>query len=389
MPTTEDDLRRLLRDRTADVPMSTSRLAGVQHRVEARKRRDRAVTAGVLAVVLVAGALFAVPRLRGEDAVPPADTSKTLVYQGVVGGLAVRTEGPAAVDGDTPFEVELSVTNSGSQAWRGVVAVGALYPALAPGWYDGGLFDVDYESGSGVVGGFASFFGDQEFAGGGPQDRQTIPAGATRTWTLTFYRSQAEPVTGDVRAWVAYADPDGDVPNSVGDATDYPLLAVSPQQATMPCGAVTISNYTVGDDTPYQLDYVLTAVVGADREAEWTTEAEAIGTPATLDSNVAARPTVVAAAIAEAGGPAARGYGYGPPQTEAELDPGRYVAYSGFRTKPVLFSGTCDGSGDPVSGTWNTYSGNAEGLLDCSLTPAAGTAMGKLAVEAKAYCPKG
>ena len=70
-------------------------------------------------------------------------------------------------------------------------------------------------------------------------------------------------------------------------------------------------------------------------------------------------------------------------------DAGHYVYYSGVRLGDVRFSGTCEPSPVPVSGTLRAYTTTGGGLLQCSESLPTEAEPDSWAVLAARFCPAG
>jgi hypothetical protein len=402
MPMTEDELRAALRSRTDSVPATP----GLADRAERQGRRQQTGTRAAGAVALVAvmavAAATVLPRITAQTPVPPASPSPSasatgdqagdVVTTAEVAGLATTTTGPRSIDGTQPFEVVLTVENRSGSAWTGTLGVGLVATTAVPGYFDGAIAGLDGGEDMEKASNFAATLpDDRQFQGVSFQDSAdagpvTIPAGATRTWTVGLARDPGTAVLGPVSGWVAYGHRTSDAGSPVALPAGSPIT-VTPAASNLPCATVTGLTYTVGQPTRWALDYAATAVVGSGGQASWT-EVPAVdsgigsGVSSTQEGDV--RPTTVIAALADAGAGEGTGYGGTRPDQPASLPPGSYVAYSAVRGIEVSFAGTCGPSGEPISGVWTTYADTADGLLDCATVPEPGTA----AARATAYCPK-
>jgi hypothetical protein len=381
MPMTENELRSLLRDRAAAAPVEPDRVTAVRARAAARRRRELAIAAGALAVVVAAGAVWALPR-PGAAPAPPAspsptgsaDPGGTIVTTGDVAGLTATVSGPGAVAGTAPFALELILTNPGPEPWSGSVGAGAVVEASVPGLYEGGIINPTAEVDPEDYSGFGATLPDRQLQGVIVSDGVTLAPGETRRWTFDVQRDPAYPVEGAILGWAPFANSDA-----------------SESELTTPTAGLTAVTFTPaassrGETRPWTLDLAYTAVVGSDRRAEWTEIAGLgdQGTSVTSTQEGAVRSSTVMRALDAVGAATASGFGASLPDRPATLDPGRYVAYSGTRLVPVDFEGTCGPSGEPISGQWVAYDKRTVGLLDCAVRPPAGS-LGALATD---YCPR-
>ncbi len=111
MPLTENELRDLLHERSAGAPAAPDRVGAVRSRVAKQRRRELAGVAAVMAVVVGAGALWALPRNTATP-IPPATSSPVLpprssrgavvTISDVAGLLTTTLSGPLTVDGTGP-----------------------------------------------------------------------------------------------------------------------------------------------------------------------------------------------------------------------------------------------------------------------------------------------
>lgn len=82
-------------------------------------------------------------------------------------------------------------------------------------------------------------------------------------------------------------------------------------------------------------------------------------------------------------------YGAGDTPPDEVGDAGNYVYYSGVRLTDVRFSGTCEPTGVPVSGTLRAYSITGGGILQCSVTLPTQVTTRSWAALAAQFCPVG
>jgi hypothetical protein len=347
-----------------------------------------------MAVVVGAGVFWALPRQTATPT-PPASpspsasgTASTITVGTVVGGLDTVVSGPRVVDGDTPFDLTLQVTNISGGTWQGTVAAGLVSTAEVPGLFEGGLI-TRTEDGVPTSSNLGATLPEEtvQFDGLVPDDQITLDVGESRTWTLTARRNLAAPVVGPVSGWVVFADREGHDDEQRLDAGKGSALTFTPAESNLPCASVQIGTWDRGDVQPWTVDLAYTAVVGADGKATWEEIAglgdQGTSVMSTQSGNV--RDSTIMKALGDLGAATPSGFGAELPDRPTTLDPGRYVAYSGTRTVPITFAGTCGPSGDAISGTWTAYDDKRTGLLDCSVTPDANS----LGVKAKAICPKG
>jgi hypothetical protein len=399
MPLTENELRDLLHQRSAAAPAAPDRVGAVRTRVAKQRRRELAAVSGALALVVVAGALWAVPRNSAKPVDPaspspsasPSSTgsvSGTVTTTADVGGLSTVVTGPQAVDGDAPFDVTLKATNISSSRWKGTLAAGLASTAEAPGMFEGGLI-TSAEDAVPNTSNLGSTMPDEtsQFDGVIPENGVTLAVGESRTWTFKVRRDLSTPVVGPVTGWVAFADREGHDGAQPVDASTASALTFTPTASNLSCATVAIGTWDRGAVNPWTLDLGYTAVVGSDRKVRWT-EISGLGDQGmTVDSDQTGkvRSSTIMKALGDLGAATPSGFGAELPDRPTTLDPGRYVAYSGTRTVPITFAGTCGPSGDAISGTWTAYDNKTTGLLECSVTPDASS----LGVKAKAICPKG
>lgn len=399
MPLTEDDLRALLRDRTASVPPTPGLAGRVEQRGRRRRRVELVTGVAALVLVLVGAALVAVPHRQAAPPVGPTPTpspsvsGRTVVTSQSVGDLDVTTEGPARIDGGAPFTLRLTVSNTGARAWSGVVAIGVVGDAVFPGWYDGGLIT--------AVGGFDQYSDlgatlpeltmvggktvARAFSGVSPRDSQTIEAGQTRTWVITAGRDAATAVPGDVAGWVPYLGAVG-ADSPFGDVDMATPVTVAPIGSSLPCATVSIDQATPGTAGPWQFSEVAAATAGTSKAASWkgvTVDAEPMDLSSSATGDV--RPTTVARAIADRGVGRPSAFGPSAAPRPRTLAPGRYVTYGAYTLLPITFTATCAPSGTVITGTWKSYDAVETGLVDCSTSPPKGT----LGAEVKQrFCPR-
>ena len=401
MPVTEDDLRALLRERTTSVPATPDLARTVQDRVRRRHRQELAAAALAVVVVLVGAALVVLPRPSatppaGPSPTPSPSTGRTVVIgPQSIGDLDVTTEGPLTISGTTPFLLRITVHNTGARAWNGLVAIGLVHDAVFPGWFDGGLLT--------LTGGFDTWsdlgatLPDRAVVGGKPvtsvfdgvslSARQTVAAGATRTWTFTAVRDTTTAVPGDVVGWVPSIDP---VPSGAlvfGDVSVASPVAVTPTASTLSCAVPTITSTSQGKPTDWQVSDAATAVVGTDRRARWTDvsglDPQQMSLSSTATGDV--RDTMLARALADSG--VGRPSGFGPEAADrpARMAPGRYVTYAGYTILPISFTATCAPSGAAIAGTWDSYDAVTTGLLDCATNPPQGSIGAEVQLR---FCPR-
>lgn len=394
MPLTENDLRALLRERSAAAPAGPDRVTAVRVRAAARRRRELALAAGALAVVVAAGAVWALPR-SGTAPAPPASPSPTgsaapgdtVVTTGDVAGLTATLSGPRAVTGTTPFTLELQVTNTGAQQWSGSIGAGAVVEASVPGLYEGGIINPTADVDPAAYGGIGATLAapNLQLQGVVLTDVVTLAPGGTRRWTFDVQRDPAYPVDGAVLGWAPYANSDASDSEETAPTAGLTALTFTPTASNLSCATVRIGTWSRGTPRPWTLDLAYTTVVGPDGRATWT-EIAGLGDQGTSVTSTQAgevRSSTVMRALDELGAATANGFGATLPDRPSALDPGRYVAYSGTRLVPIDFTGTCDPSGQAISGRWVAYDRRTTGLLDCAVQPPAGT----VAALATAYCP--
>lgn len=391
MPLTENELRDLLRERSAAAPTSPDRVGAVRTRVARQRRRELAVVSGALALVVAAGALWALP---GQSAtpVPPASPSPSVpggefTTTAMIDGITASVTGPSVVDGVAPFDLTLRVDNpeSGS-VWRGRVAAGLLYDQLVPGYFDGDVLTSTDGSGVNLGATLPASVTTRAFGGVQMPDTVVLAPGDTRVWTFSVARNPAVAVPSGIRGWLAYlvADGTGIVPSS-GRAVTF-----TPSGSSLACAAVTGLTWQRGTPGAWGLESVSTATVGADGSARWV-EVPGVdaagGTTFTSTQTRNVQASTVIATLGAAGAAEASGYGAELPDMPSTLEAGRYVAYAAVRMVAVTFAGTCGPSGEPISGTWTAYADRAAGVLDCDVVAAA--ALPQPGAAASAYCAKG
>lgn len=392
MPWTEDDLRTLLRDRTAPAPPTPDLADRVRDRVRRRRRQEIAAGAAALVVALVVAVIVAVPRPDVPAPVTPSPSpspGSTWRTEQQLGDLDVTTEGPLTIRGTTPFSLRITVHNTGSRAWTGMVAIGLVHGAAFPGWFDGGL--ITNAGDPATTADFGSALPEMRLEGGRQvsesydallvQGDQVVAAGASRTWTLLAARDPRFAVTGDVVGWVPFVNPSHRVGSEqFGDVDAAARLTVTPAASTLPCADVRITSTSVGPATGWQFSEVATATVGADRVARWrdVSGLDPQSTNIVSSAGQDARDPTIAAAIAATG--VGRPSAFGPPAASrpGRLDPGAYVTYAAYTLVPVSFTGTCAPSGASISGTWTSYDGIDVGLVTCATNPPAGTVSGEV-----------
>jgi hypothetical protein len=397
MPLTENELRDLLHERSASAPSAPDRVGAVRSRVAKQRRRELAGVAAVMAVVVGAGAFWALPRQTATPT-PPATSSPTpspsvsdgqpVITQGY-GLLNTTVTGPSAIDGTGPFEVTLQAANVTVEPWTGTIGIGVVVDAVVPGLYEGGLIGVtDSSDASGYTNlGMTMQDPGKQFDGVLITDPVTLAPSESRTFTFTLARNPSARADSAVRGWFAYADQDGGTNDDALQSDLGSPIAVTPAESTLSCDTVQIGTWERGEVQPWTVDLAYTAVVGADGKATWE-EIAGLGDQGTsVDSTQSGdvRSSTVMTALGDLGAATPSGFGAELPDRPATLDPGRYVAYSGTQLVPITFSGTCGPSGEPISGTWTAYNDRDTGLLDCT---APGTASA-LAAKAAALCPKG
>ena len=400
MPLTENELRDLLHQRTAGAPASPDRVGAVRARVAKQRRRELAGVAAVMAVVVGAGVLWALPRNTAAP-IPPATSSPTPSDTAVIGeavvtisdvaGLSTTVGGRRAVSSTKIAIFELEVTNPGAEAWTGSIGAGALVEASVPGLYEGGIINpgagVDPEEYSGF--GATLDSPNQQLQGVILTDSVTLAPGETRRWSFDVQRDAAYPVDGAVLGWAPYANNEATDDDQITPVAGLDALTFTPVESNLSCATVQIGSWERGEVQPWTVDLAYTAVVGADGKATWEEIAglgdQGTSVTSTQTSNV--RSSTVMRALADRGAAEASGFGAELPDRPATLDPGRYVAYSGTQLVPITFAGSCGPSGEPISGTWTAYNDRDTGLLDCA-TAALSTPT-ELAGRAYALCPKG
>lgn len=380
MPVSEHDLRELLRERSDVVPVSAGLAQRVQLGVRRRRRFEAGGVAAALVLVLVATGLVALPR-RGSDA--PVNPVPTVTHDVTINGLQARTTGPRDVTGTDPFDVSITVTNPGPAAWTGTVGIGVATTAPVPTWFDGGVFELvqpDFTATTNLGGTVTA--SNLQFQGFAPRPTIKVAPGETRTWTYRAQRDATYTVVAPVLGWVAYADPDGSDADATGDLGTYPALAVSPTASTLACGAVTVTSFRQGRRGSWEVSSAYHALVGADRTPTWTALRDVNGrsqdvvTSAGGDVRVT---TVVAALQAQEAGTSVYP---SDPALPSQLAPGEYIVFAGEQMVPVTFVGTCHPSGSTITGTWTSIGPTGEGILDCTVTPIAGS----MAAAVKQYC---
>lgn len=400
MPLTENELRDLLHERSAGAPAALDRVGAVRSRVAKQRRREMAGVAGALAVVVAAGALWALPRQTATP-VPPATSSPTPSDTEVIGdavvtisdvaGLETTLSGPLTVASTTPFTLELEVTNPGAEAWTGSIGAGAVVEASVPGLYEGGIINPTADVDASEVSGFGATLDspNQQLQGVIVADTVTLAPGETRRWTFDVQRDSAYPVDGAVLGWAPYANSDATDDEQITPEAGLSALTFTPAESNLSCATVQIGTWERGEVQPWTVDLAYTAVVGADGKATWE-EIAGLGDQGTsVDSTQSGsvRSSTVMQALGELGAATPSGFGAELPDRPATLDPGRYVAYSGTQLVPITFAGSCGPSGEVITGTWTAYNDRTMGLLDCD-TLGAGT-LTIIATQAKALCPKG
>lgn len=397
MPMTEDELRDLLRSRTQTAPA----VAGLAERAEAAGRRQRAgIRAGVaaaLVAVLAVSAAIALP--RGGTDVPPVGPTPTvsegaLVVEQDLNGVRVRTSGPAVIEGEGPFTLTLQATNPGSQDWTGEVGVGLLREAVpAPAGFS--LLipdDPSVEPGPDVLTGLTSELGDgRTFEGASTVVSVRIDAGGTSTWTVQLRRNPEAAVIGTPIGWVGYVMPDDVVDSTaidpVGDRGT--ALDITPRGSSLGCGEVSDLTWERTGDQEWRLTLAEQVIVEQDGAQPTVGLAESMDVvDVSLDAGSAPAPAwAVLRALDAAGTGASTTTGL----TEIPLNPeafpqaGTFVRYSAASMVDIRFSGTCEPSGEPVSGvaTLNGDGAVNGGIVECATGPEAAPA----ARLAAAYCP--
>ncbi len=406
MPLTENELRDLLRDRSAATPATPDRVDAVRTRVAKQRRRELAAVSGALALVVAAGALWAMPR-QSATPVDPASPSPsaspsisstakpvgTTTTKTQIGGLDFVITGPAEITGTEPFDVTMVVTNLVIGEWTGTIAVGLASDAEVPGMFEGGLIGAAGEA----VDGYPSNLGvtlpdpGRQFSGVMPAASVTLGEIESKTWTVSVQRDPSVPAFGRVTGWLPMAQRDGDAAGTAIVATQAGEgIPVSPVESNLSCATVTIGTWERGEVQPWTLDLAYTAVVGADGKVTWEEIAGLgdQGTGVTSTQTGKVRSSTVMRALGDLGAATPSGFGAETPDLPTTLAPGRYVAYSGTQLVPITFAGTCGPSGDSISGTWTAYNDRTKGLLDCDAV-AAVTLAQPVAAKASGYCPKG
>jgi hypothetical protein len=401
MPLTEDDLRAVLRDRTASVPSTPDLTERVKERVRRRRRTELAAGALALVVVLAGAALVVVPR---PTATPPVGTTPTptpsparTIVTGpqTVGGLEVTTEGPVAVTGTAPFGLTITVHNTAATPWTGSVSIGLVHDAVFPGWFDGGVItstgDPNQVSDLGATLPDTHLVNGQQvtrsFDGLTVNGKQTVPAGGTRTWTFAAARNAQTAVPNGVVGWIPLLDSGSVKTLAMGDLGVATPIAVTPSSSSLPCATVSITSTSQATPTAWQVNEAATAVVGTNGAARWVDVAgldpqQMTLTPSGIGDS---RVTTIARAITDTGVGRPSAFGPAAAKRPATLAPGRYVTYTAYTLLPISFTGTCSPSGDAISGTWWSYDQIDGGIVDCATTPLAGSAG---AVVEKKYCPR-
>lgn len=397
MSMTEDELRDLLRSRTQNAPAVT----GLAESAEAAGRRARAgIRAGVaaaLVAVLAVSAAIALPR-QGAEVPPvgptPSISEGALIVEQELNGVRVRTSGPAAIQGEEPFTLTLQVTNPGSQDWTGEVGVGLVREAVpAPAGFS--LLVPDDPSGEpapDVLTGATSELGSgRTFEGASTVVSVRIAAGATSTWTVQLRRNPEAAVIGTPIGWVGYVMP-GDVGDPmaidpVGDGGR--ALDIAPRSSSLGCDEVSNLTWERTGDQEWRLTRAEQVIVEQDGAQPTIGSAESMDVvDVSLDAGSAPAPAwAVLRAVDAAGTGASTTTGL----TEVPLNPeafpqaGTFIRYSASSMVDIRFSGTCEPSGEPVSGvaTLNGDGAVSGGIVDCATGPEA-TPAARLAA---AYCP--
>jgi hypothetical protein len=401
VPVTEDELRAMLRDRTASVPATPDLVGRVQQRVRRRRRQELAAGAVAVVAVLVGAALVVIPRPDatapvGPTPTPSPSTGRTIVTgPQSLGDLDVTTQGPLAITGTAPFVVTVTVHNTGARAWTGTPAVGLVHRSTFPGWFDGRLVTVS--AGTSGASDIGATLPDMALAGGTPAARAfdgvtldhdvTVPAGATRSWSFTVERDPMTAVPADVVGWVPSVADSTPGSSVFGDIDVASPVAVAPAGSSLPCAAVSISSTSTRASTSWQLSEVATSVVGSDGVARWSDVGGLTPQPMGLTSTAGtdARPTTIALAVSDAGAGRPSAYGPASAARPAHLAPGRYVTYGAYTLVPILFEGTCSPSGESISGQWTSYDQVGTGIVTCSTDPPPGS-VGALVKQR--YCPR-
>ncbi len=395
MPVSENELRDLLRERSASVP-TTPELA---HRVQDRVRRRRRLEAGAgivsLVLVLVAAGLVVIPR---REAASPASQVPTHRTTQVLGGtLVVTTEGPTEISGEQPFDVRLEIANTGSSTWSGRAAVGVVTGGTVPGVVgenplvgpvDG--LDQGAEGPAATQGpaGIADPSNASQWYGLAVPSLSLAP-GQDRTWTFRMKRYAGATVMTPVLGWLPWVDPGGAVAHVVyGDPAKAASIAVTPTPSNRACDTVTVTSATVGPPGPWRVTDASRAVVGPDLAATWVPLEVPDAPGTTVDATGDARGSTVMAAISaylnDSQTPIpATGYGSdGDVPRPTEQVPGTYVHFSGVRLADVAFTATCGPSGEQITGTWSAFYRRTSGELDCSVVPPTDS----LAAAARRFC---
>ena len=241
MAFTEDDLRAVMRERSATVPATPELASRVQQRVRRRRRNELVAVAVALVLVLSGVALVAIPRPSTTPPVAPSpSTGPTVVTEQSLGNLDVITVGPPAINGTTPIVLKMTVRNLGTRPWRGIVAIGVVDNAVIPGWFDGGLFT---GSGSGnPVSGFGGAMPDSSTADGNSVTRAfdgvsldhdvVLAAGESGSWTFTVQRDLTTEVPAAVVGWVPFLSGQGQKTPEFGDVARATAITVTRQCAT-------------------------------------------------------------------------------------------------------------------------------------------------------------
>ncbi len=391
MPVTENSLRDLLRERSAQVPATPELAQRVQHRVRRRRRLEAGAGIAALVMVLVAAGLVVIPR---HDATPPVSAPTHRSTQTMESTLIVTTEGPTRIEGETSVEATLEITNTGPTAWHGSAGVGLAFPGEVPGYVGPNQLlasagDVGYPMITQGPDALADRSNAQQFAGQSVGSVVLAP-GEHRSWTVRVKRYASSSVLGPVYGWLPYVDRDSTSDETVlGSLDQAARIEVTPRASDLACDTVTVTSAQVGPPRPWTLVEASRAVVGTDLAATWL-PLDVPDAPTTrVDVALGdARETTIMAAVsaylADTATPVpATGYpSGGNPADAREPVPGTYVWYAGSSLVDVAFTGTCGPSGQQISGTWTAYYRTTEGLLDCSVVPKAGT----LAVDAKRFC---
>lgn len=398
MAVTGDELREILRDHTAAVAAPPHLAADVEQRVRRQRRRTAAFASAGLTVALVAAVGVVVPRL-GDGATPappatspsPATTAvATVSHTATVAGMSVRTVGPAAIDGETPFTVTVTVTNPTATAWTGTVGVGLSRTTPVANAADSFLTTLNTSRTAENLG---ILLADGTTLIDGMDDSAsiTVAPGASVDVVRQGRRWLGGAAWGPNHGWVPWLTTSGSGHGPVNpDPSAYPLVVVTPEQSNSPCATTTISSASTSRDGGWTLTHASTATAtSAGAPFTWT---RVRGLSGSVSPSLATVTPLEASLVAVIGGLASYGIvpasaGGSPeeaPPSTAELA-GHFVSYEGVQQITVTFTGACSPSGTPLSGTLRTFDHETGGILECSIVPPAGS----LGREAARYCPPG